>query len=496
MFNTQWLMFHTLRTQAQVVSMCVRQPALLSCDSNKLQQRLQHLQHMLGTSYQATVQAVARVPQLLLLPVAALDSKFSTLQQQTGLMGARLGMLLLQEPAVLTLSTQHISATLEHMQELLALQQGSAQLGQLLLRAPRVLLTGHRVLLEQAQELQQYLVLPADTVADLVRRCPDILPAGRAAWLSNISTMLEVLGLLPLQAQAAVVAEPRLLQLKPQEFLERAAKTAYVLRQHGDWQQQLQQLYASDVLLLLRMGDTGLLRLMYLHRAGHSTRLDRAAAAAASSKQQFSKQHPGFISWLNQQQQRQQLLPTPAAAIAAAAAASAAAAAAAEDDLVDYGRFSAAAGSAPAGYEAELLQSTQAPLPGSTQPQRYFSSAGSLEETTFMQQQQAQRQQPRQQQRPSPQLSPRTTTTQQQAAAGSLQRQQSWRQQLQPQPRPKWQPPPEEQQDPQQQDPQQQQQQARPGWEQQQPQPQPTPGSSSSGDSSRQPALEVVQSRR
>jgi hypothetical protein len=447
--------------QAQVVSMCVRQPALLSCDSRKLQERLQHLQHLLGTTYQATVQAAARTPQLLLLPAELLDSKHTLLQQQTGLPAVKLGMLLLQEPAVLTLSTQGLSSTLQVMQDILQLQPGSPELAQLLLRAPRVLLKGHRVLLEQLRELQEFLVLPTDAVADLVRRCPDLLPAGRTAWLANITTMLEVLGLLPTQVQAAVVAEPRLLQLKSNDFLQQAAKAAYVVRQCPAWEQQLQGMSAPDLLPLLRARDPGLLRLVYLHRSGLGGSLAAAAAAAVSTKQSFASRYPGFSSWLRQQQQQQrQLLPTPAAAIAAAAAAA-----------------------APGGFPVQPPELRPPPVvmpealrsseeSGAPQ-QQVNSSDGSWQQQ--QQPQEAQLQQQQQQQRRQLLYSRAPQPAGQQQQQQMQRRQQLSRLPVQQQPRPKWQPPP-----PPQDDSQQAQQQPQQQTSLQEP----------------QPALEVAQSRR
>jgi hypothetical protein len=439
--------------QAQVVSMCVRQPALLSCDSNKLQERLHHLQHILGTSYQAAVQAAARAPQLLLLPPALLDSKYAVLQQQTGLPAAKVGMLLLQEPAVLTLRTEGLASTLQHLQEVLQLQPGSPELTQLLLRAPRVLLKGHWVLLEQLRELQEFLVLPADAVAGLVRRCPDILPAGRTAWLANITTLLEVLGLLPAQVQAVVVAEPRLLQLKSNQFLQQAAKAAYVVRQSPAWEQQLQGMSAAELLPLLRISDQGLLRLVYLHRSGQGGNLTQAAAAAVAVKSHFASRYPAFGTWLKQQQQQQrQLLPTPAAAIAAAAAAA----------------------SPGSGFPAQPPELRPPVVPGDSmrdsssfegpageqqQQQQYSSQAASI--GVWQQQRQQQTRQPAFNRAP-----PAQQVQQQQR------RQQLWRQPVQQQPRPKWQPPPQQACE------EQQQQQA------------------AAGSGSRQPALEVAEARR
>ena len=465
--------------------MCIRQPALLSSDSNKLQQRLQHLQHMLGSTYQAAVQASSRTPQLLLLPTKTLDSKYLMLQQQTGLHATKLGMLLLQEPAVLTLSETALCSTLQDMQDLLQVQPGSAELATVLLRAPRVLLKGHRVLQEQVRELQEFLVVPQEAVAGLVRRCPDILPAGRSTWLANISTMLEVLGMQPLQVQAAVLAEPRLLRLKPSAFLQQAAKTAHVVRQDAGWQQQLRGLRGSQVLPLLRLKDAGLVRLLYSHSTGQSGQLG-AAAAVAASKEHFLRKYPKFLAWQRQQQQQQrQLLPSAAAAMAALAAA-AAAEAASMDNLAEQPMqqdFSAAGAASGLSSSSAAVSSAFGAVTQQDPRSVLASTPAGVVRAPGQQQHQQQWRQPAMQ-------------------AGRLQpasRQQlTWSssRQLQPQPRPKWQPPEQQDQQEQQQAGGQQsvgplQQQVQQEDDQQQGQ-----LASSSSSSVRLPELEVAQSRR
>jgi hypothetical protein len=102
--------------------MCVRQPALLSCDSAQLQARLEHLQALMGGTYQAAVLAVARCPSLLLRTTRLVDAKYALLLQATELPPARLGMLLLQQPSLLTLSLGHLQGAVQGLQQLLQVQ--------------------------------------------------------------------------------------------------------------------------------------------------------------------------------------------------------------------------------------------------------------------------------------------------------------------------------------------------------------------------------------
>eukprot|EP00878_Enallax_costatus_P007303 GHUV01007649.1.p1 GENE.GHUV01007649.1~~GHUV01007649.1.p1 ORF type:complete len:476 (+),score=195.64 GHUV01007649.1:1930-3357(+) len=291
--------YHMYVPQGQVISMCIRQPALLSKDSEALQATLVSLQAMLQTNYQTAVTAAARAPNLLLWKPTSLRAKHELLQEVTGLLPARLNMLLLQHPGVLTLSHIQISSTLSCMQE--QLQLSPADLGQILMKDPKILIRGGRVLQEQVQDLQEYLALPAAVIAKLVRRCPGILAAGSAVWLANIRTLLEVLQLNPQQVQSAVLAQPSLLQKQPSELVDAVGQLAQLVRQHQPWRDELNGLSQQQLDVVLRLQRKKLLRLAYLLDTGQHSSLHGDARLALNSALWAGKHEPQYSCWLKRQ---------------------------------------------------------------------------------------------------------------------------------------------------------------------------------------------------
>jgi hypothetical protein len=183
-----------------------------------------------------------------------------------------------------------------------------------------VLIRGSRYLQEQVQELQEYLALPASTIADLLRRCPRILAAGSAVWLANITTLLEVLQLTPQQVQAAVVAKPQLMRRQPDQLLQAARRLAQLLAQHPPWRQQLMQLSSRQLVVILRLDAAALWRLAYLVNAAQPGKLI-SDATLALNKAKWAEVHPQFARWMRRQQRQGEVaakMPAPAAPPAAA----------------------------------------------------------------------------------------------------------------------------------------------------------------------------------
>lgn len=293
--------YHMYLPQGQVISMCIRQPALLSRDSETLQACLVSLQTLLQANYQTAVTAAARAPNLLLWKPSNLCAKHELLQQASGLLPARLNLLLLQNPGILTLSHTQIITTLSCLQE--QLQLSVADLGQILLKDPKILIRGGRVLQEQVQDLQEYLALPAAVIAQLVRRCPGILAAGSAVWLANIKLLLEVLQLNPQQVQSAVLVQPSLLQKQPGELVEVVGQLTRLVRQHQPWRDELNHLGQQELEVVLRLRHKNLPRLAYLLGTGQQCSLFRDARLALNNALWAGKHEPQYSSWLKRQRQ-------------------------------------------------------------------------------------------------------------------------------------------------------------------------------------------------
>jgi hypothetical protein len=337
-YKLRQMAFNLYLPQAQIISMVVRQPALLSRHSSTLQDCLQTLQALLNTDYQTAVMAAARAPQLLCWNAGSMAAKHQQLLEATQLPPAQLNTIVLQQPGLLTQSVTQLVATLDCMRQLLHLEP--QDLGRLLLQDPQILLRGSRMLQEQVQELQEYLALPEEVVAQLLRRAPAVLAAGSFVWLTNITTLLEVLQLSPQQVQSAVLHKPQLLKMDPQRLMTCSSRLGQLLQQQREWRQQLQQLTRGDLWLLLRLDIKQLWRLAYLAEMqqqqqqqqvrrrqrssiSSSTNSLMQAAALAANRESFASKHPQFKQWLSARKsnwQKHMVLTTQAAAAAAGAA--------------------------------------------------------------------------------------------------------------------------------------------------------------------------------
>jgi hypothetical protein len=281
-----------------VVSMCVRQPALLSRDAASLAACLSALQELLGTTYGGALAAASRAPGLLLCSPDSLARRHKQLCAATGLPGPRISTMLLAQPSLLTLGERHIADTLSAVAEGLSLTQ--QELAAAVLEEPNLLRRGPRGFETQLTDLAEFLALPPDGVTDLLRRCPRALGAPPRVVLANISALLNALRLAPRQVQRTLVAAPALLAARPARLRAAAARVGALLDAVPHWRAEAATLDGRSLAALLRLGSAGLARLAFIVQAGRAGGL-LADAALASDDMAWQAAHgAAFAAWLRE----------------------------------------------------------------------------------------------------------------------------------------------------------------------------------------------------
>lgn len=112
------------------------------------------------------------------------------------------------------------------------------------------------VVQESLLDLQSCVGLPMDQVATLVRHNSRLLAAGAQVWQTSMQSLLSVLCLPVPQAQAAVLAHPRLLRLGVKELRRICKQLRGMVDSYEGWREQLNTMTGRQVSPLLAHNKT------------------------------------------------------------------------------------------------------------------------------------------------------------------------------------------------------------------------------------------------